>query len=99
MVGVHFFLLTLCYPALRRIFRHGFVRLRVGLIHVKQEAHAAIGLVAKIALLKMQVAEFGSAVATLSDRCMSTKVAIRVLHTANHHDFAITHSSTESNNA
>jgi hypothetical protein len=59
---------SLGYPALRRIiFLRNFVLLRVGLVHVKKETYAAIGLVAKIALLKMQVAQFGSAVATLSN--------------------------------
>jgi hypothetical protein len=84
--------LRLCDPALRRILRYGLVRLRVGLVDVKQETHAAVGLVAKIALLKMQIAEFGSAVATLSDGRTSTRVAIRVFYTPNHHNLAIAHS-------
>ena len=43
------------------------VRLRVRLVHVEEKTHAAIGLVAEIALLKMQLAQFGSAVATSND--------------------------------
>jgi len=61
----------------------------VGLIHVEQEKHAAIGIVAKIAFLRMQLADFGSAIAALGDRRTSTRIAIRILHTANHYDFAV----------
>jgi hypothetical protein len=61
-------------------------------VHVKQQTHAAVRLLAKIAFVSMQLTETSAAVAALSNGRGSAGITICIVHASNHHDFAA-HSS------
>jgi len=85
---------ALRYTSLIVILLHSFGRLRMGLIHVKEETHAAVELLAKIAFLGVQVAQFGSAVATLSNCVASARMPVGIVYSSNQNNFAVAHAST-----